>query len=252
MPDHEYDEQELGPAIADALHTKADANPHLRARGLADEARRRVRRRRQNLMAAAAAVVAVVAIGGGWNVLSGPSPSPTSASDSSAAGSGTNQSDGKQILPESAGACPAQHPIETGTLAPPTGTGLDLNQPVRGLQACRYRLDPAGPKLLGSGSFDAAKAQQIVDAIKALPERNPDLPVFRCVPEQARPHEAIVLRFNTAQGIREVWVVYDGCADAGFFTGTHTYGLYPAPLKLFMTGALRPAGGTYLDHLRGW
>jgi hypothetical protein len=28
--------------------------------------------------------------------------------------------------------------------------------------------------------------------------------------------------------------------------------LYAGPLKLFMTGSVRPSGGTYLDHLNGW
>jgi hypothetical protein len=106
--------------------------------------------------------------------------------------------------------------------------------------------------LLGSAHFNAARAQQVVDAIKVLPERNPSLPVFKCTPETARPKEAIVLRFDTTTGIREVWVGYDGCSSAGFFTGTRSYGLYAAPLKLFMKGTVRPSGGIYLDHLTGW
>ncbi|HEY4570326.1 MAG TPA: hypothetical protein VIH10_12700, partial [Kribbella sp.] len=87
---------------------------------------------------------------------------------------------------------------------------------------------------------------------KVLPERNPSLPVFKCAPQTARPSEAIVLRFDTAAGVREVWVEYDGCAAVGFFTGNRTYGLYAAPLKLFMTGSVRPSGGTYLSALPGW
>ena len=88
--------------------------------------------------------------------------------------------------------------------------------------------------LLGQQRFSQTMAQQVVDEIKVLPERNPDLPVFKCTPQTAKPSEAIVLRFDTAAGIREIWVEYDGCESAGFFTGTHTYGLYSAPLKLFM------------------
>ena len=85
----------------------------------------------------------------------------------------------------------------------------------------------------------------MVDEIKVLPERNPDLPVFKCAPQTAKPSEAIVLRFDTAAGISEIWVEYDGCDSAGFFTGTHTYGLYAAPLKLFMQGrSARPAAPT--------
>jgi hypothetical protein len=136
--------------------------------------------------------------------------------------------------------------------AVPPGTGLDLEMPVYGLQACRYRILPGNTMLLGSKSFNATTAQQIVDAIKVLPERNPDLPVFKCAPNVARPSEAIVLRFDTASGIREIWVGYDGCSSAGFFTGSRTYGLYAAPLKLFMQGTVRPTEGTYLNHLTGW
>jgi hypothetical protein len=129
---------------------------------------------------------------------------------------------------------------------------LNLAVPVSGLEACRYRLTPGAQALLGSRTFTQHEAQQIVDAIKVLPERNPALPVFKCTPEAARPSEAIVLRFGTAQGIREIWVQYDGCATAGFLNGTTTYGLFASPLKLFMTGTLRPSGGVYLDHLTGW
>jgi hypothetical protein len=106
--------------------------------------------------------------------------------------------------------------------------------------------------VLGQQVFDAAVAQQVVDAIKVLPERNPALPVFKCAPQTAKPSEAIVLRFDTASGIREIWVEYDGCSSAGFFTGTHMYGLYSAPLKLFMVGDVRPTGSTYLNALKDW
>ncbi|TWD79471.1 hypothetical protein FB561_0530 [Kribbella amoyensis] len=250
MPEPEYEpEQEFGPRIADAFQTKADAARGLRSRGLATEARRRVRKRRQALVAGSAAVVVAVAIGGVWGAIGGPSPVSTSASDNSA-GSGQN----KEAAPRPDLVCPDRHPILTanGDPAPRTGNGLDLETPVYGLQACRYRLTPGATMLLGSASFNATKAQELVDAIKVLPERNPALPVFKCVPEKARPAEAIVLRFATGAGQREVWVQYDGCAGAGFFTGTRTYGLYAAPLKLLLQGTLRPTGGTYLTHLKGW
>ena len=252
MPEPENGpEHELGPKIAQAFQTKADTVRGLRERGMAAEARRRIRRRRQALVASAAAVVVIVAIGGVWNVVGGPSPVPTGASDSSgekAAGSADSNS-----APTAPG-CPEQHAILSadGHEAVPPGTGLDLQMPVFGLQACRYRIVPGDTMLLGSAGFNATIAQQVVDAIKVLPERNPDLPVFKCVPDLARPSEAIVLRFETALGTREIWVGYDGCSSAGFFAGTHTYGLYAAPLKLFMKGTVRPTGGTYLDHLKGW
>ncbi|GAA1607796.1 hypothetical protein GCM10009789_72760 [Kribbella sancticallisti] len=245
-------EDELGPKIADAFQTKADAVRGLRERGLAAEARRRIRKRRQTLIAGAAAVVVAFSIGGVWGAIGGPSPIATSQDSSSSAGGSAKEA--APEVPATVTPCPEQHPVLTagGHEAVPLGTGLDLEMPVYGLQACRYRVLPDNTMLLGSQSFNATTAQQIVDAIKVLPERNPDLPVFKCAPELAKPSEAIVLRFDTASGIREVWVGYDGCASAGFFTGSRTYGLYAAPLKLFMKGTVRPTEGTYLDHLEGW
>jgi hypothetical protein len=189
-----------------------------------------------------------------WGIVGGPSPVSTSADSNSAGSAADNGSKAAPEAPTKAVGCPEQHAILTAPTheAVPSGTGLDLdNAVVLGLQACRYRLEGA-QMLLGSAHFNASTAQQVVDAIKVLPERNASLPVFKCTPETARPKEAIVLRFDTATGIREVWVGYDGCSSAGFFTGTRSYGLYAAPLKLFMTGTVRPSGGIYLDHLTGW
>jgi hypothetical protein len=257
MPEPENGpERELGPTITEALRTKAGMARPARGDWFAGEARRRVRKRRQTLMAGAAAVVVAVAIGGVWSGVGGPPPVVTSRNDSTAEGAGDAKTGPS---PMSAGplSCPAQHPISAANSpeAVPPGTGLSLTTPVTGLQACRYRTlaqGQSGSRLLGSASFDAATAQEVVDSIARLPERNPDLPVLRCTPEAARPKEAIVLRFGTAAGAREVWVWYDGCSAAGFFTGQRAYGLYAGPLKLFMTGSVRPAGGMYLDRLPGW
>lgn len=242
-------EQELGPAISEAFQTKADGVRGPRGRGLAAEARRRVHKRRQMLVAGAATVVVAVAIGGVWNVVGGSSPIATNSSDRS----GEAAAPGSKQVPDAAG-CPEQHAILTagGHEAVPSGTGLDLQMPVSGLQACRYRLVDGAAMLLGSAGFNATAAQQVVDAIKVLPERNPDLPVFKCTPQLAQPSEAIVLRFDTSFGKREIWVGYDGCSSPGFFTGAKTYGLFAPPLKLFMQGPARPASATYLDHLEGW
>jgi len=251
----EPDEQELGPQIADAFQGKAHTVQGLKTTGLAREARRRVHKRRQRLATAAAAVVVVVAIGGVWGAVGGPSPVATSANDSAGTAVGAApEAKNQPQAPDAGTGCPEQHPILTAGSheAVPSGTGLDLDMPVFGLEACRYRLTEGGQMLLGSAGFNATTAQQVVNAIKVLPERNPSLPVFKCTPETARPKEAIVLRFDTATGVREVWVGYDGCSSAGFFTGSRTYGLYAAPLKLFMSGTVRPAGGIYLDHLKGW
>jgi hypothetical protein len=254
MPEHDEPEQELGPKIASAFQGKADAAIGLRANGLAGEARRRVRKRRQTMTMAAAAVLVVVGIGGVWNAVGGPGPVASSSSAGDAkegAASGTNN---PNIAPSTAlGAeCPPNHPILKGGIVLPAGTGLDVDTPVQGLQVCRYRLTTGATMLLGQQHFDATVAQRVVNAIKVLPERNPELPVFKCTPQAAQPSEAIVLRFDTATGIREVWVQYDGCDSAGFFTGSGTYGLYSAPLKLFMVGSVRPTEGTYLNALKDW
>ena len=261
MPEHE-EEHELGSKLADAFQTKAHTVQGLRSQGMAAIARRRVRRRRQTLITAAATVVVAVSIGGVWGAVGGPSPVSTSAgsADSKAEGDGSTGSLDNPQAPREIPGCPEEHPIETapGPEAVTPGIGLDLQMPVYGLEACRYRVtsgDPTlvsgDPMLLGSASFNAGTAQQVVDAIKVLPERNPELPVFKCAPS-ARAKEAIVLRFDTALGTKEIWVAYDGCASAGFFTGSKTYGLYAAPLKLFLKGTVRPTGGIYLDHLKGW
>lgn len=255
MPEHDP-EQELGPKFSSAFQNKADASA-LTGSGMAREARRRVRKRRQAFTMAAAAAVVAVAIGGVWSAVGTEVPTASNSSDSSAkeaTGSGKGPPSPGMVGSKADESCPPNHPIlKPGKYnAIPPGTGLDLTTPVTGLQACRYRLTPNATALLGQQRFDAATAQQVVDAIKVLPERNPTLPVFKCTPQTAQPSEAIVLRFDTADGIREVWVQYDGCDSAGFFTGTHTYGLFSAPLKLFMTGTVRPAGGTYLSALEGW
>jgi hypothetical protein len=258
MPEHES-EQELGPKIAESFQQHSGAATGPRGSLLAAEARRRVRKRRQGMVMAAAAVVVAASIGGVWNAIGDPSPIASSAQDSkgesSTSGSGTGSRSPGILPPQSEdAACPTDHPIlqAGGRNAVPRGTGLDVETPVLGMQACRYRLTPGATMLLGQQVFNAGIAQQVVDAIKVLPERNPDLPVFKCTPQTARPSEAIVLRFDTSLGVREIWVEYDGCDSAGFFTGSRTYGLYAAPLKLFMTGTVRPAGSTYLDALEGW
>ncbi|TDD27419.1 hypothetical protein E1218_10555 [Kribbella turkmenica] len=259
MPEHEP-EQELGPKIADAFQRRAAAAAGPRGSALAAEARRRVRKRRQGMTMAAAAVVVAAAIGGVWNAIGDPSPIASSTSDSSAeqgsSGTGSGRTSPGLVPPqtESGPACPADHVIQSpgGASAVPRGTGLDLETQVFGLEACRYRLTPDAPMLLGQHSLNAGIAQQVVDAIKVLPERNPDLPVFKCTPQLAQAKEAIVLRFDTSAGVKEIWVQYDGCDTPGFFTGSRTYGLYAAPLKLFMIGSTRPTGSTYLNALEGW
>ncbi|WP_410785745.1 hypothetical protein [Kribbella sp. C-35] len=253
MPEQHDPEQELGPKITSAFQDHAGTQG-MQKTGLAREARRRVHRRRQAMSMAAGAVLVVAAVGGVWGLLGGESPVSTSQSDSAGKAEAPEQpSQGVGPKSEVAKAsCPVQHPIQQAA-APndvPAGTGLDLNTPVTGLRACRYSTGQGG--LLGQQEFDAAVAQQVVDAIKVLPERNPDLPVFKCAPQVAKPSEAIALRFSTAAGTKEIWVVYDGCTSAGFFTGSHVYGLYSTPLKLFMTGSVRPSGGTYLSALKDW
>ncbi|MGC4937947.1 hypothetical protein [Kribbella sp. DT2] len=251
MPEYDDQEQELGPALADAFKTKAGTASGLDGGGMAAKARYRVRQRRTNLLGAAAAVVAVALVGGGvWTAIDSQSPVSSSSADSGAAA--PEYSREQPGADKAAVACDPRPAIYSGDAGPSAAVGLDLETPVGEMDACRYRLTPGAQALVGSQHFNGNVAQQVVDAIKVLPERNPELPVFKCTPEAARPKEAIVLRFNTAIGVRELWVQYDGCATAGFLNGSTTYGLFAAPLKLFMTGTVRPSGGIYLDHLKGW
>lgn len=259
MPEHDP-EQELGPMFSSALRNQADASELPPSKGMASIARRRVRRRRQAVMSTAAAVLAVVAVGGVWNAF----PGSSSSNSESAAGKAQEDNSGVAVSephrtaeavpsqPLAPAGCPPAHPIlkAPATNAVPAGTGLDVSTPVSGLLACRYDLKAGG--LLGQQTYSPEVAQQVVDAIKVLPEMNSQLPVFKCAPQTAQPSEAIVLRFTTAAGIKEIWVEYSGCNTPGFFTGSHTYGLFAAPLKLFMTGSVRPAGSTYLDALQDW
>ncbi|GAB3836449.1 hypothetical protein [Kribbella italica] len=254
MPEYDDQEQELGPALTDAFKTKADTTFELHRRGLAAKARQRVRQRRKNLLATAAAVVAVAVVGGGvWGVIGSQSPIATNSAGSADSRADAPEYQGEQQpQKDTAMGCLPKPAIYSGDAGPSAASGLDLADPVSSLEACRYRLTPGNQELLGSERFNENTAQQVVDAIKVLPERNPALPVFKCTPEAARPSEAIVLRFTTAAGVREIWVQYDGCATAGFLNGSTTYGLFAAPLKLFMTGSVRPSGGIYLDRLEGW
>ncbi|WP_427888799.1 hypothetical protein ACQHIV_36035 [Kribbella sp. GL6] len=248
----EYDpEQELGPKITSAFQDHAGATG-MQKSGLAREARRRVHRRRQAWSVAAGAVLVAVVGGGVWGLAGSESPVASSHSDTGAApAAGTAKSNGI-VAPKAESTCPSGPAIQRadGPNALPAGTGLELSTPVTGLTACRYRMSDG--TVLGQQAFDASVAQQVVNAIKILPERNPALPVFKCAPQTAKPAEAIVLRFSTADGVREIWVEYDGCESPGFFTGTHTYGLFAAPLKLFMVGTVRPTGSSYLNALQGW
>ncbi|WP_405062127.1 hypothetical protein OG474_10815 [Kribbella sp. NBC_01505] len=257
MPEHDP-EQELGPKFASAFRNQANTTD-LPSSGMAQVARRRIRRRRQAVMSTAAAVLVVVAIGGTWRMTGSSSMNAESTSGVADSNGGKSVSGGagrtQEAVPSQPLAdtgCPTAHPIlqAPATNAVPAGTGLDVGTPVSGLLACRY--DLKGDAVLGQQRFSSSIAQQVVDAIKGLPELNSQLPVFKCTPQTAEPSEAIVLRFTTADGIREIWVEYTGCNTPGFFTGSHTYGLFAAPLKLFMTGSVRPAGSTYLDALKGW
>ncbi|GAA0603279.1 hypothetical protein HPO96_18950 [Kribbella sandramycini] len=249
MPEHDP-EQELGPKFASAFQDRS-ATSELRGAGLAAVARKRVRRRRRALNGVAASVLVVVAVGGAWSVLgSGGTPTNSAGSAEVPTAAKDNRTQGIAPSYEADTACPTDHPIKGVEEAGAVPAGLDVSTPVTGLQACRYQVP--GGEVLGHERFDAKVAQQVVDAIKVLPERNPALPVFKCAPEAARPTEAIALRFSTAAGIREIWVEYTGCTTPGFFTGSRTYGLFAAPLKLFMTGSVRPSGSTYLNALTGW
>ncbi|WP_328990910.1 hypothetical protein OG394_32115 [Kribbella sp. NBC_01245] len=262
MPDFDQQDDELGRQVADALRQKAGGAPS--ASHLASVARARIHRRRQTMLIGGAAVVVALAIGGVWQVATpGMNASETSAgSADSNADQGTGKAPNTPNTPSTegrVGGCEPFHAIASATsiTAIPVAVGLDLNTPVTGLTVCRYRVIEPNVRLktalLGSAVLGPQQAQEVVDAIKPLRERNPELPVFkRCAPENATGKQVIVLRFDTAKGVREIWVAYDGCATPGFFTGKKTYGLYAAPLNLFAIGSARPDRGTFLEALPGW
>lgn len=259
MPDFDQQDDELGRQVADALRQKAGNAPS--AGALASTARKRIHRRRQTMLVGGAAVVVALAIGGVWQVAT-----PGMYSSETSAGSADSNADQGTApkVPSTpsnegrSGGCEPFHAIASATSITeiPVAVGLDLNTPVTGLTVCRYRVIEPNARLktalLGSAVLGPQQAQEVVDAIKPLPERNPDLPVFKCAPEKATAKQVIVLRFDTAKGVREIWVGYDGCTTPGFYTGKKTYGLYAVPLKLFAVGSARPDRGTFLEALPGW
>ncbi|HEY3002219.1 MAG TPA: hypothetical protein VGJ44_07690 [Kribbellaceae bacterium] len=259
-------DDDFGSRLEQALHAHASDAP--RAGDLAGIARRRVRRRRQAVVGTVAVACAVV-VGGGLVNAIGRTGAETSAG-SAANGADSREGPGpayagkgtERPQPASGGApCPADHPLlRTGDYRAP-GNGVTLDAVVTGAWVCRYRTapsravlsasPPATTPLLGAVHLDANRATEVLAAIRALPADNPALPAPTCTSAADYPREAIVVRFTTKAGLRELWVEYDGCVGPGFYTADGRKGLYAAPLRLLATGPARPSQGTWLT-LIGW
>jgi len=138
-----------------------------------------------------------------------------------------------------ASGCPVTHQAsEPGVVRPQQGLGWD--ERVTGLAACRYAIQldrSVVPGLVASVRFDEARATAILDAIRRAPEgAGPDAP-GTVTADLKYGEEATVLRFGTADGVREVWVRYGGSELNGFDNGSSRHRLTREALA-FMTGPL--------------
>ncbi len=258
-------DDDFGSRVEQALRAHASDAP--RAGDLAGIARRRLKRRRQAVVGTVAVACAVV-VGGGLVNAIGRTGAETSAG-SAANGADSREGPGpayagkgtERPQPASPDApCPADPLVRAGDYRA-LGNGVTLDATVSGAWVCRYRtgrsvaLAPSSPSvtppLLGAVHLDANRATEVLAAIRALPADNPALPAPACTLAADYPREAIVVRFTTKAGPRELWVEYDGCVTPGFYTADGRKALYAAPLRLLATGPARPAQGTWLASI-GW
>ena len=125
--------------------------------------------------------------------------------------------------------CPADHPISAPRWVRPEH-GARWNETVTGVSICRY-----GQALFGSRRLDGAAAQRVLDAIEAARTGGSD------ERSAANPASTLaggtVLRFDTAGGVREVFVRYDFGQYHGFDNGDAVRRLTRSALT-FMSGPL--------------
>jgi hypothetical protein len=135
--------------------------------------------------------------------------------------------------------CPVTHPISTAQPVQPQ-QGLPWDAAVTGVSICGYLGDQhPGPGLTGSKRLAGPAAQRVLDAIRAAPSGGgPD------DPDTDEPFlgGGTVLRFDTADGVREVYVRYASGQHNGFDNGTSERRLTRESLT-FMTGPLRVTVG---------
>jgi hypothetical protein len=134
--------------------------------------------------------------------------------------------------------CPATHAVNSTGWVRPT-PGLDLASAVTGLSICRYDTRTADWSLIASVGKDRAGANRVLGFIRSAPARGgpDDLNSLADLGE-----ELTVLRFQTANGVREVYVRYAGYRHNGFDTGTQVRRLTRESVS-FMTGPLVVNGG---------
>jgi hypothetical protein len=144
-----------------------------------------------------------------------------------------------------ANGCSVTHAVSEPGLVRPQD-GLDWATPVTGLSACRYEIQldkrPV-PGLVASVRYDAGAAAAILAAIRRAPAgAGPDDP-GSTTPEFRYGMEATVLRFDTADGVREIFVRYGGSELNGFDNGAGRRQLTIESVA-FMTGPLTQFSGT--------
>jgi hypothetical protein len=128
--------------------------------------------------------------------------------------------------------CPSEHPIAAARMARPQ-PGVDWAAQVTGVSICRYDRDT----FHASRRLEGAAAQRVLDLIEAAPPgRGPDEPGGLPHPRHAAPG-GTVLRFDTADGVRELFVRYDFGQPYGFDNGS-TERLLTRESLTFMSGPL--------------
>jgi hypothetical protein len=153
----------------------------------------------------------------------------------------------RQVSTDSYG-CPADHPVTTGGWTRPHD-GLDWDAAVTGVSICRYALDDSGGHpLIASVRRGQDEAAELLNEIRAAsigegPGDSGLLP-------NSLGSEVTVLRFDTAEGLREIYLRYAGTDHNGFDNGTEVRRLTRESVA-FMTGPLlvRDGSGLTVDVL---
>ena len=253
MPEPEYGpEQELGPKLADAFQTQADTVSGRRGRVMAAEARRRIRKRRQTLVAGCCGRSGRSSHRRGverhWQPVTGRDECKRQQGRAARPALGPTMPPVRAWHERLPGGAPDLSQGDNG--GPAAGTGLDLAMPVYGLQACRYRLTP--------GATDAAGLWRASTRLRPSGSSTTSrccpsgIPTCRCSsarrqrPSRPRPSCCASTR---ARG----WCGRSGSSTTAVARSASSpeagrTGCTPPPLRLFMTGTLRPTRW----HLPEW
>ncbi|HZO66979.1 MAG TPA: hypothetical protein VFB74_18420 [Kribbellaceae bacterium] len=138
-----------------------------------------------------------------------------------------------------ANGCPVRHPASADRPVRPA-QGLAWDTRVTGLSACQYRIDRTGaglPALVGSQRYAAAAATAILDRIRHAPADAGQGDPRAASGGSPLGDEVVVLRWTTADGVREVYLRYSGSERNGFDNGTEVRRVTRDAVT-FMTGPL--------------